>query len=313
MSASARAVWDRAPVTRERRPLQLVRLAAGHLRRCGAASPRLDAELLLADALGCTRLELYLRFDQTVSSDQLRDFRGLCRRRARGEPLAYVLARKHFMGVDLEVTPSVLIPRPETEVLVEAALRLLSAGVPARVLDVGTGSGAIVLALLAARPQARGVATDVSPAALEVASRNAVRLGLAPRVDFRQTDLAAGVAGPFELVTANLPYVVDGTPEVEQQVRVWEPPEALYGGPDGLDQIRRLTPLLPELLVTDGAALIEFDPRQRDAILDIADAVGEAAILKDLAGRDRVLMLRCRPTAGQDLTRHEAQSCCRAW
>src|SRR5207245_10843701 len=147
MSASARAVWDRAPVTRERRPLQLVRVAAGDLRRCGAASPRLDAELLLADALGCTRLELYLRFDQTVSTDQLRDFRGLCRRRARGEPLAYVLARKHFMGVDLEVTPSVLIPRPETEVLVEAALRLLSAGVRAGVLGVGGGRGAMVLAV----------------------------------------------------------------------------------------------------------------------------------------------------------------------
>src|ERR1700736_2592249 len=177
--------------------MELVAKAAPYLARNGSTSPRLDAELLLAEALGLSRMDLYLQFERPLVSAEVDRYRDLCRRRAGGEPVAYIRGRREFMSLDLLVTPAVMIPRPEPEILVEAALRSLAERLPAgegtrgpRVLDVGTGSGAIALAIAAERPDSRVVATDISAAALEVARKNLQRLEMQDRVELRRGDLA---------------------------------------------------------------------------------------------------------------------------
>ncbi|HEV3231551.1 MAG TPA: peptide chain release factor N(5)-glutamine methyltransferase [Candidatus Dormibacteraeota bacterium] len=309
------------------RVLELVGKAAPYLARNGSTSPRLDAELLLAEALGCKRMDLYLQFERPLIDAELTRFRELCRRRAGGEPIAYIRGRKEFFSIELEVSPDVLVPRPETEILVEEALRLLRARAeaegragdaaedreapaepaageagshpdarrepPWRLLDIGTGSGAIALALLHELPAATVVATDVSAAALAVARRNAGRLGLSGRVELREGDLDAGAAGPFDLVAANLPYIDPGWADaVTPEVAATEPGLALFAGRDGMDEIGRLLPRLPGLLAPGGAALLEFDPRMLAPLLAAAaEAAPRARVIKDLAGLDRVLVL----------------------
>ena len=278
--------------------MDLVARAVPYLAQHGATSPRLDAELLLAEALGCTRMDLYLQFERPLSSDEVDRYRALCRRRAGGEPVAYIRGLREFMTLTLVITPAVMIPRPETEILVEAALKRLEqllseAGGKRqpRVLDVGTGSGAIALAVAAQRPDYRVVATDVSAEALEVARLNVERLEMQDRVDLRQGDLVDGVDGPFDLVLANLPYIDPDWPDaVTAEVANSEPKQALFGGRDGLELIGRLLPELP-LLAPGGVAMLEFDPRQRDALLARAAPIGRTAILNDLAGLPRVLVV----------------------
>jgi release factor glutamine methyltransferase len=278
--------------------MDLVARAAPYLAQHGSQSPRLDAELLLAQALGCTRMDLYLQFERPLSSDELDRYRALCRRRAGGEPVAYIRGLREFMTLTLVITPAVMIPRPETEILVEAALLRLQQPPSAagekrqrRVLDVGTGSGAIALAIAAEHPDYRVVATDVSPEALEVARLNLERLEMQDRVDLRQADLVDGIDGPFDLVLANLPYIDPDWPDaVTAEVAGSEPKQALFGGRDGLELIGRLLPELP-LLAPGGVAMLEFDPRQRDALLDLAAPIGRTSVLNDLAGWPRVLVV----------------------
>jgi release factor glutamine methyltransferase len=201
------------------------------------------------------------------------------------------------MSLDLLVTPAVMIPRPETELLVEAALKRLDS-IPAGerghaplVLDVGTGSGAIALAMAAGRTDCRVVATDASAEALEVARQNVQRLEMQDRVELRHTDLVEGIDEEFDQVLANLPYIDPDWPEaVTAEVAGSEPSLSLYAGKDGLDLFRRLLPELPRL-APGGAALLEFDPRQREALQQLASAVGTLEVLQDLAGRDRVLVI----------------------
>jgi release factor glutamine methyltransferase len=277
--------------------MDLVGKAAPYLAQHGSSSPRLDAELLLADTLGLSRMDLYLQFERPLSGEEVDRYRELCRRRAGGEPVAYIRGRREFMSLDLLVTPAVMIPRPETEVLVEAALRRLD-GVsmgerqrPLMLLDVGTGSGAIALAMAAGRIDCRVVATDVSSDALEVARQNVQRLEMQDRVELRQTDLVAGISEEFDLVVANLPYIDPDWPEaVTDEVARSEPPLALYAGRDGLALFERLLPQLPRL-APRGSALLEFDPRQRDALCRLAAQIGDLEVLPDLAGRDRVLAI----------------------
>jgi release factor glutamine methyltransferase len=274
--------------------LELAARAAPYLAQHGSSSARLDSEVLLAEVLGCTRMDLYLQFERPLHVAEVDRFRELCRRRAGGEPIAYIVGRKEFMGLDFEVGPAVLIPRPETELLVEAALRRIAAldGGAARILDVGTGSGAIAVAVLANAPGALGVATDVSPSALEVARRNATRHGVGERLEFMQTDLVDGVDGTFDLVLANLPYIDPEWPDaVTDEVARSEPAEALFAGSEGLDHFRRLLPRLPELLRVPGSALLEFDPRQSGPLRDLLDGQVAVSVLQDLSGRDRVLVL----------------------
>ncbi|MGB2939946.1 MAG: peptide chain release factor N(5)-glutamine methyltransferase [Candidatus Dormiibacterota bacterium] len=277
--------------------LDLVARAAPYLAKHGSSSPRLDAELLLAEVLGIDRMDLYLQFERPLTVAEVDSFRALCRRRAGGEPVAYIRGRREFMSLDLLVTPAVMIPRPETEVLVEEGLRRLKArageGHRPRALDVGTGSGAIAVALAAHCPEALVVATERSERALEVARRNVERLEVKDRVELVAADLVDGVEGPFDLVAANLPYIdPDWDGAVSPEVLASEPEEALFAGRDGLDVIGRLLPELPRLLAADGVALLEFDPRARKA-LDalVAGQPSRGTVLPDLAGLDRVLVL----------------------
>ena len=277
--------------------MELVAKAAPYLAKHGSGSPRLDAELLLADALGISRMDLYLQFERPLAAGEVDRFRALCRRRAGGEPIAYIRGRKEFMSVELVVTPAVMIPRPETEILVEEALRLArarpEAAMPMRVLDVGTGSGAIAIAMAVHHPEARVVAVDVSPEALEVAARNLERLELRDRVELRQGDLAAAVEGVFDLVLANLPYIDPAWPDaVTPEVAASEPAVALFGGAGGLELVARLLEDLPRLLAPRGTALLEVDPRNAAAALALAAGLGESRLLPDLAGHERVLVVR---------------------
>jgi release factor glutamine methyltransferase len=282
------------------RALELVAKAAPYLARHGSDTPRLDAELLLAEALGCSRMEVYLQFERPLSDTERDRFRELLRRRAAGEPVAYIRGRKEFMSLEFLVSPAVLVPRPETEVLVEEGLSRLSTALDRGVatpwvLDVGTGSGAIVISLLAQSPGTRAVGTDISAAALDVARANAARLGVGDRVEWLEADLATGVDRRFDLLTANLPYVDPAWEDgVTPDVAASEPGQALFAADGGLELVSRLLGELPRLLRPGASALLEVDPRNAGEALRRAQAVGAASLVQDLAGRDRVLVVASR-------------------
>lgn len=271
---------------------QALRAAATALAATGD-SARLDAEWLMAAALGVSRSDMLLRHMRDPAPA---GFARLLARRLAHEPIAYILGRHEFYGLDLRITRDVLIPRGDSEVLVAAALAARPGA--GKVLDCGTGSGALLLAVLAHLPGARGAGIDCSPAALAVAADNAARLGLAARArmvvaDWREPDWAQGLGGPFDLILANPPYVEDDA-ELAPDVRDYEPAAALFAGADGLDDHRLLIPQLPDLLVEGGAALVEIGHAQAPAVSAIAQAAGLTLRLhRDLAGHPRVLEL-CR-------------------
>jgi release factor glutamine methyltransferase len=282
--------------------------AARRLREVGGSrSPRLDAELLLALALGVARTELLREPDRVLAEDEAAVFEGLVARRLAREPVAYILGRRAFRTIELEVTPDVLIPRPETETLVDVALEALAA-VPLAgpdpddeplALDVGTGSGCIALALATEDPFVRLVATDIEPGALAVARGNAARLGLARRVEFVLSDLFADVGErPFDLIVSNPPYIpADEYVALEPNVHDYEPRRALHGGPDGLDVYRRLVPGAALLLRPGGTLALEVGAGQADAVAGIMVAAGAYETPKrrdDLSGIVRVVHARRR-------------------
>lgn len=261
--------------------------------RLGAASatPRLDAELLMAHALGISREALLLgRLDDPAPDA----FAALVDRRLAHEPVAYITGRRAFWTIELEVGPGVLVPRPDSETLIEAALAHFHAHSgdpqPSRVLDLGTGPGTLLLAALAEWPQATGLGIDASDTALGYARRNAERLGLADRAQFRRGDWAAGVEERFDLVLANPPYI--GTNEaLPPDVRDHEPAGALFAGADGLDAYRAIAPDLPRLLAPGGVAVLEIGAAQAAAVAMLVEAQGLAATLRhDLAGRPRAII-----------------------
>lgn len=269
-----------------------IRAAAEHLSSTSDTA-RLDAEVLMAHALGASRSDLLLRLMDAATPPS---FAELVERRARHEPVAYIVGSQDFYGLELRVSPAVLIPRGDSEALVEAALAARPQA--QRVLDCGTGSGALLLAVLAELPGASGVGIDRSARALAVAAGNAASLGLSARAAFVQRDWtrpawANGLAG-FDLVLANPPYVEDEA-VLSPSVRRYEPAGALFAGQDGLDDYRLLIPQLGGLLAPGGAALVEIGSTQGAAVKAIADAVGFAAKLhRDLGGRDRVVELARR-------------------
>lgn len=254
-------------------------------------TPRLDAEWLMAAALGATRSQLLLNH---LRGSVPAGFAALLERRLTHEPVAYILGEQEFFGLTLRVTRDVLIPRSDSEVLVEAAL---AARPDARtVLDCGTGSGALLLAVLANLPAATGMGIDRSLAALAVAQDNAARLGLAERAkmvsaDWHEPDWARDLGGPFDLILANPPYVEDDA-VLAPDVRNHEPAAALFAGPDGLDDYCVLIPHMLKILNPGGMALVEIGHAQAYAVSAIAEANGMTADLQhDLAGRPRVLKL----------------------
>jgi release factor glutamine methyltransferase len=257
--------------------------AVDALRAAGVESPRLDAELMLAEASGLDRARLAADPGGGVPAPAARRFGEMVRRRLRREPLAYILGRRGFRHIELAVDRRVLIPRPETELLVELALELE----PRTVLDVGTGSGAIALAVADELPGSRVVATDTSAAALEVAAENARRLGLADRVRFLPGSVPEGES--VDLVLANLPYVAERDwPSLQPEVGRWEPREALLAGPDGLDAYRALVPRLG----SSPAVGLEVGEGQADPVAGLLRDAGFAGTEKrlDLAGIERLVV-----------------------
>ncbi|MFQ3596032.1 MAG: peptide chain release factor N(5)-glutamine methyltransferase [Sphingomonadaceae bacterium] len=265
----------------------LLRWAAA---RIPGPTPRLDAELLLAHVLGESRSDLLLG-DTLVPFEAEAAFRALVRRRMGHEPVAYLVGAREFWSLPLAVSPAVLIPRPDSETLVEAAQLMLAGRPPRLVLDLGTGSGALLLAALSLWPDAFGVGVDRCRAALAVAQQNARRLGFESRAAFLLGDWASGIGGRFDLVLANPPYVPDAA-ALDPDVARHEPPGALFAGPDGLDAFRRLVPTLPGLLAPGAIAILELDPRQETEVAGLAARAGlSARAFPDLSGRTRALAL----------------------
>ena len=272
--------------------------SAEYLAEKGVENARLDAEWLLAGALEVERLQLYLQFDRPLSLEERGAFKPLLRRRARREPLQYILGRTAFRELDLLTDRRVLVPRPETEVLVEEILGW-GAERPERfrsVLDVGTGSGAIALSLALEGDCGRIVATDISAEALQVATENARRHEVTEKVEFRRGGLfdALEVGERFDVVVSNPPYVEEGqVPELEPEVSEWEPAGALFAGADGLDVIRSLVAGAAERVQPEGLLALEVGAGQESRVVELieeTDAFGPACIRRDLSGRPRVVM-----------------------
>ena len=281
---------------------RIIDWTTAHLKEHGSDSPRLDTEILLAHARGCERIELYTRFDDIVSDAQRAVMRDLVRRRAAAEPVAYLVGHREFFSLEFFVTSDVLIPRPDTETLVMEALQLVEPAGTARVLDVGTGSGCIVVALAVNRPQANLAAIDMSAAALSVASRNAEAHNVASRIRFLQGDLFAPLREneKFELIVSNPPYVSDGEMEtLPADVRLHEPHTALAAGADGLSALRPIINAAPTYLAGGGHLLLEISPEQAQPVCELLESQGEykeIATVNDLADRVRVVRSRVGQT-----------------
>lgn len=275
---------------------QLLRKAAQRLANAGVPDARIEADLIWMTALGIDRAALYASLNDTPSDDASRAAEDLMAKRLRREPMAYLMGRREFYGLDLSVGPGVLIPRPDTETLVEEALRLLRGrSAPVRIADIGCGSGAIGIALAVYLPHAIVDAVDVSTRALEITRLNAERHGVAGRVRTSEGSLLDAVDVPVDCITANLPYVMSAEiPTLEPEVSRYEPREALDGGDDGLVLIRALVAQAPKHLRPGGIMLLEMDPRQIErASAFVHEAFPDATIsvVKDLAGRDRVVVI----------------------
>lgn len=274
------------------------------MRERGLESARLESELLLAAVLGVSRLDLYLQYERPLSGAEVARFRELVRRRLRREPLQYILGEAHFRELVLRVDPRVLIPRPETEVLVGEVLawaeRRVTAGAAEgeglSAVDIGTGSGAIALSLAREGPFRHVVATDLSAAALEVAAENAARSGLAERVEFREGALweALGAGERFDVVVSNPPYIAESErDELQPEVREWEPGNALFAADSGLEVLFALVAGAPSYLRPGGLLALEIGAEQGAAVVGRIEGTGaylSARIVPDLAGRERVVL-----------------------
>jgi release factor glutamine methyltransferase len=272
---------------------QLLPQATAYLEGRGVRSPRLDAEHLLAHTLGLQRLDLYLEHDRPLVPAEVDAYRELIRRRGKREPLAYVLGSWGFRTLDLRTDARALVPRPETELLVEHALELIREVEAPRCLDVGTGTGAIALALAKERPDARVFATDLSDDALALAAENAERNGLDGRVELRRGDLLSAFPGErFDLVAANLPYVAPGD-QVDDEIE-HEPDVAVYADGHGTELVARLADAAPGALEPGGAAVFEVGQGQAGWLAErLAErGLADARVERDLAGIERIVVAR---------------------
>jgi release factor glutamine methyltransferase len=257
--------------------------------RLAAASrnPRRDAELLLAHVLRCDLVALLAHPERPLSASEATRYEGVLMRRLRSEPMQYITGQQEFYGLAFEVSPDVLIPRPETEHLVEAVLKQVKPN--ASIIDVGTGSGAIAIALAYALPQAEVTAVDLSPAALEIARRNAQRNAVSDRVTFLQSDLLVALeGGDFDAIVSNPPYVADGE-VLEPQVSNYEPHAALYAGPTGLEVYKRLVPQARKLLKPGGWLMLEIGFGQQSSVEALLHGWSALSFVPDLQGIPRVV------------------------
>ncbi len=297
-------------------PVTLIKTTAEFLAGKGVPSPKLDAEVLLVHVLGlASRVGLYTEFDRPLTNDEVDRYRELVRRRREREPVNRILGECDFMGLLLEVRPEVFAPRPETEILVEESVKILTGSdrvtTPAapvasdagsedpgsaRVLDLCTGSGCIAVALATYCPRAYVVASDLSPAALTLARENAHRLGVWERMDFREGDMweACWEGETFDLVLANPPYLVEGDPAIWPEVKLHDPAVALYGGVDGLDSYRHIAAEVMAYLSPGGHLVVEVGATQAAAVLDLFATTGleNLRTVKDYQQIDRVIVAR---------------------
>lgn len=261
-------------------------------------TPDLDARLLVGHAVGLDLTGLVLHADRPVSDDEVARAMALVDRRIAGEPVARIVGEKEFWGLPLRLAPETLVPRPDTETVVEAALAFVRregrGREPLALLDLGTGSGAILLALLTELPAASGLGVDIAEGAARAARENAERLGLGGRARFAVADWLAGIEGRFDLVVSNPPYVRSAEiPELALEVRRFDPDMALDGGPDGLAAYRVIFGRLGAILADRGAAFVEVGADQAGSVAALAESLGFAtAAHKDLAGIERVIELR---------------------
>lgn len=280
--------------------LELLRWTTSHFQDKGIETARLDAEILLAHALGTNRMQLYVDFEKPVSPTDRAIFRELVRKRSGQRiPVSLLLGKKEFWSLAIQVTGDVLTPRPETETLVQAAVdRMPQKDGLYSILDIGTGSGAIALALASERPGSHVVATDISEAALKVAASNAEQLQLSERVRFVQGSLFEPLAGsgegPFDVVVSNPPYIARSEAESLPPELRHEPDGALFGGEDGLEVLRPLVAGAREVLKPGGSLLVEIDPKQAEAVAAMCGeaGLGEVGFLRDLSGDIRAIAAR---------------------
>lgn len=275
---------------------ELIGLSANYLEAKGCGSARLDAELLLGHALGVERLDLYLNFDKPLNIEEVDTYRRLIGRRGQRIPVAYLIGHREFYGLPLQVNEHVLIPRPETEFVVDKVLELVNLGEVVNILELGTGSGAIALALACQSPDFRLAAVDISPEALQVAKGNAVQLGVDHQVDFFVSDLFDEVSGTYHVLCSNPPYIrandMSGLgPEVQL-----EPTLALDGGPDGLAFYRRIFDQAASYLEQPGFVVLEIGCDQGESVRSLGESANFTWLetVKDYAGLDRVVVFKWR-------------------
>ena len=285
---------------------EFLRDSRRRLMEAGAPEPRLESEVILTDVLGVPRHRLYAYQDDAIPDEAAETLENVVQRRLRREPLAYILGHREFYGVDLTVGPGVMVPRSETEMLIERAMlvcmeRMERAGLV--VADVGTGSGGIAVNLAMHLPGVRLYATDISADALEVARVNVDKFGLGQRITLLKGDLLEPLPGRVDVIVANLPYIPSARLKDLQPELAWEPRTALDGGADGMVMLRRLMGQAAGKLALDGVMLLEIDPGQGEPLRRMATRLFPGAatsVEKDLAGLDRILLLESRSGAAAD-------------
>ncbi|MDQ3706600.1 MAG: peptide chain release factor N(5)-glutamine methyltransferase [Chloroflexota bacterium] len=261
-----------------------------------SSTPQLDAEVILSHVLGMSRASLLARLADPLGADTADTFHELVARRTKGEPVAYITGHKEFYGLDLLITRDVLVPRPETESVVEACLEKLPLEEMSQLADIGTGSGAILVSVLVNRPLTCGFGTEISPDALEVARQNCARHGVADRATLLLGDLLEPLPGRVNVIAANLPYVSPG--EASPDVATWEPNVAVFGGgEDGTETIRRFLKMAPDYLLPGGTVVMETAYSQGRIVSELAQSAFPGAsveVRKDLAGYDRIVLVKTR-------------------
>ncbi|MDI9458345.1 MAG: peptide chain release factor N(5)-glutamine methyltransferase [Bacillota bacterium] len=273
---------------------ELINLSAGYLQEKGCSSPRLDAELLLGHVLGLERLDLYLNFDKPLNADEVAAYRTLIGRRGQRIPVAYLTGQREFYSLPLQVSEGVLIPRPETEFVVDKVLELLESGIPTEILELGTGSGAIALALACQDPGFRVTAVDVSPAALAVARANAERLEVQNQITFVESDLFQKISGTYKVICSNPPYIKKSELSALAPEVAAEPALALDGGVDGLDFYRRIFNQAASFLEQPGFVVLEIGWDQAGDVRRLGEEAGFTWLetVKDYGGHDRVVAFK---------------------